>query len=87
VTTDGDRVSTTYRNVPPGKLPPVGNTVDVKNATYTNSIGDTQLSATWTDPDFDPSETRFTTCASSAYPQLDLHLDKKVVNGVVSDKS
>ena len=37
-----------------GKLPPVGNTVDVKTATYTNDIGDTQLSAVWTDPDFDP---------------------------------
>jgi hypothetical protein len=36
-----------------GNLPPVGNTVDVKNATYTNTIGDTQLSAVWTDPDFD----------------------------------
>jgi uncharacterized protein DUF3604 len=35
-----------------GKLPPVGNTVDVKKATYTNDIGDTQLSAVWTDPDF-----------------------------------
>ena len=38
-----------------GKLPPVGNTVDVKTATYTNDIGDTQLSAVWTDPDFDPT--------------------------------
>jgi len=38
-----------------GKLPPVGNTVDVKNATYTNDIGDTQLSVVWTDPDFDPN--------------------------------
>jgi len=37
-----------------GKLPPVGNTVDIKKATYTNTIGDTQLSAVWTDPDFDP---------------------------------
>ena len=37
-----------------GKLPPVGNTVDIKKATYTNDIGDTQLSAMWTDPDFKP---------------------------------
>jgi hypothetical protein len=38
-----------------GKLPPVGNSVDVKNASYTNNIGDSQLSAVWTDPDFDPA--------------------------------
>ena len=37
-----------------GKLPAVGNTVNVKKATYTNKIGDSQLSAVWTDPDFDP---------------------------------
>jgi hypothetical protein len=39
-----------------GKIPPVGNTVDVKKATYTNDIGDSQLSAMWTDPDFDPAQ-------------------------------
>jgi hypothetical protein len=37
-----------------GKLPPVGNTVDVSKATYKNTIGDTQLKAVWTDPEFDP---------------------------------
>jgi hypothetical protein len=37
-----------------GKLPPVGNTVDVKNASFTNTIGDPELIAAWTDPDFDP---------------------------------
>jgi hypothetical protein len=39
-----------------GNVPPVGNTVDVKKVTYTNDIGDSQLSAVWTDPDFDPTQ-------------------------------
>ncbi len=39
-----------------GKVPPVGNTVNVENATYTNDIGDTQLSVVWSDPDFDPGQ-------------------------------
>ena len=37
----------------------VGNTVDVANATYTNTIGDPMLTAVWTDPDFDPSQRAF----------------------------
>ncbi len=37
-----------------GKLPAVGNTVDVATATWTNTIGDPELIAVWTDPDFDP---------------------------------
>ncbi|WP_223826061.1 DUF3604 domain-containing protein [Spongiibacter pelagi] len=36
-----------------GKVPAVGNTVDIEKATYTNTIGDTQLAALWQDPDFD----------------------------------
>jgi hypothetical protein len=36
-------------------VPAVGSTVDIKNATYTNDIGDSQLSTVWTDPDFDPT--------------------------------
>ena len=39
-----------------GKLPAVGNTVDVANATWSNSIGDPELIAVWYDPDFDPAE-------------------------------
>ena len=42
-----------------GKLPPVGSTVDVKNATWTNTIGAAELIAVWTDPDFDPKESAF----------------------------
>jgi hypothetical protein len=38
-----------------GKVPSVGNTVNIKEATYRNDIGDTQLSAVWKDPDFDPT--------------------------------
>jgi hypothetical protein len=37
-----------------GYVKPVGNTVNIKEATYTNDIGDSQLSVTWQDPDFDP---------------------------------
>lgn len=38
-----------------GKVPPVGSTVDAAAATYENTIGDVELFATWTDPDFDPT--------------------------------
>ncbi len=39
-----------------GKLRPVGNTVNVANATWTNTIGAPELIGVWTDPDFDPAE-------------------------------
>jgi hypothetical protein len=42
-----------------GQLPPVGNTVDTASATYTNSIGEPQLDAVWTDPEFDPIREAF----------------------------
>jgi hypothetical protein len=42
-----------------GVLPPVGNTVDVKAANWTNTIGDSELGTVWTDPDFDPAESAF----------------------------
>ncbi len=35
---------------------PVGNTVDVANASYANTIGAAEISAVWRDPDFDPGE-------------------------------
>ena len=42
-----------------GKLPAVGNTVDVANANWTNTIGAADLGAVWTDPDFDPGQKAF----------------------------
>jgi hypothetical protein len=42
-----------------GKLPPVGNTVDVANANWTNTIGASELGRVWTDPDFDPDQPAF----------------------------
>jgi len=42
-----------------GKLPAVGNSVDLKTATYTDAIGAAQLAAGWTDPDFKPGERAF----------------------------
>ena len=38
-----------------GKLPAVGNTVDLGTATYRNVIGATQLATVWEDPNFDPT--------------------------------
>ena len=42
-----------------GKLPAVGSTVDVPNASWTNTIGSPELIAVWTDPAFDPAQRAF----------------------------
>ena len=42
-----------------GKLQSVGSTVDVENATWTNSIGAPELIAVWKDPGFDPAQRAF----------------------------
>ena len=42
-----------------GKVKPVGNTVDVSDASYTNTIGDPELAVVWQDPDFNKDELAF----------------------------
>jgi hypothetical protein len=42
-----------------GKLPSVGDTVDVANATWTNTIGAPELIAVWRDPEFDATQPAF----------------------------
>lgn len=42
-----------------GKLPPVGSTVDVANATWTNTIGASELITVWKDPEFDAKQRAF----------------------------
>ncbi len=42
-----------------GKLPAVGNTVDVADASWTNTIGDPELITVWKDPDFSASQSAF----------------------------
>ena len=44
---------------PDGKVPSVGSTVDVENATWKNTIGAPELIAVWKDPDFDPKQEAF----------------------------
>ncbi|MFY8075302.1 MAG: DUF3604 domain-containing protein [Sphingorhabdus lacus] len=42
-----------------GKIPAVGDTVNIAKASYSNSIGDPELQAVWSDPEFNASQKAF----------------------------
>jgi hypothetical protein len=42
-----------------GQVTPIGSTVDIEKATYSNTIGAVELKTTWTDPDFEPGVDAF----------------------------
>ena len=68
-----------------GKLPAVGNTVDLKTGLYTNTIGSAQLSTVWQDPNFDAAQRAFyymrvlqiPTPRNSTYDAIALGIDPK----------
>jgi hypothetical protein len=68
-----------------GKLPPVGNTVDLKVPSFKNTIGAAQLATVWTDPEFDPTQRAFyymrvleiPTPRHSVYDAVALQMDPK----------
>lgn len=45
-----------HRKIDADGLPSVGSTVNLEDASYKNTIGSPELSATWSDPDFDETE-------------------------------
>jgi hypothetical protein len=71
-----------------GKVPAIGNTVDVSTALYTNDIGAIQLATVWEDPDFDRDQTAFyyvrvieiPTPRHSLYDAVALGIDFEVTN-------
>ncbi|MDJ0655787.1 MAG: DUF3604 domain-containing protein [Xanthomonadales bacterium] len=67
---------------------PVGNTVNLETASYTNDIGDPELVAVWTDPDFEPGLRSFyyvrvlqiPTPRHSVYDALAMQIDPEETN-------
>jgi hypothetical protein len=65
-----------------GKVPAVGNTVNLEEASFTNSIGSPQLSTVWEDPDFNPEQPAFYYVRVLEIPSPTWVLYDKVKNGL-----
>ncbi len=70
-----------------GKLPLVGSTVNVDDATYTNSIGAAELRGVFTDPDFDPAQKAVYYVRVLEIPTPRWSLYDKVRNGAEPDEN
>jgi len=51
-----------------GEVPAIGSTVDIANASYTDTIGAVELKGSWTDPDFNPADDAFYYARAIAIP-------------------
>jgi hypothetical protein len=69
-----------------GKVPSVGNTVDVKTAKFTNTIGAAELATVWTDPEFDATVETFYYIRVLEIPTPHWTLYDAVRHGVVHPK-
>ena len=61
-----------------GVVPPIGSTVDIENATYTNTIGAVELKKLWTDPEFDPSLHAFYYARAGSDAALDRNANERL---------
>jgi hypothetical protein len=65
-----------------GRVPAIQSTVDLEKATYTNSVGSTELKTVWTDPEFDPSLHAFYYCRVLEIPTPRWTLIQSVKSGL-----
>ena len=71
-----------------GRLPAVGNTVDLNSGTYLNSIGAPYLAALWQDPEFSTEQSAFyyVRVLEIPTPRWPLH-DRVRIEGVIPEEA
>lgn len=69
-----------------GSIPPVGDTVDLTTAEYSNTIGSPDLSVVWKDPEFDPKQRAFYYVRALEIPTPRHHVYDAVALGMTPDE-